>query len=224
MDNNKFFKLVWRANALLILGAALLAFIVLLFAITDWRVTNLPPIAADLPVEASEMDYELRLRSLNTKNVDGFAYFEVSAGETNLNKFSSYSYSHRQTRNLLVFNLETNETRWVFPTSRQEIQYNASIQVRERNEFGESVLVTRGFLLTVATRNSEGAVTTDVWVMSVSGEDVRKVLSGVAGRVDLKLYADNDIKTIVETDGKIDMYSMDVSTLTLGDKVTIKIP
>ena len=223
MENNRFFKFLWRANAIFIFGAALLALISLLFfavfAIPEMRSNQaLPPPAANVSTETNvENNLSIRI-PYSPETVDHYTYLELRAGED----ISSYSKS--QIRNIAIFDLETNETKWVFKGSQQEIEEFERIKKSIKSETGKSTRVTVGFLLTVATSRQDESINRDLWIMSPDGADFRKIIPSISGKVDIRQFGNNETRIMIENDNYVEIHPVDINNLSLGKAVTVTLP
>ena len=227
MENNRFFKFLWRANAIFIFGAALLALISLLifavFAISEMRSYQAPPPPAANVSTETNVENNLSIRiPYSPETVDHYTYFELRAGEDSLGKLSSYSKS--QIRNIAIFDLETNETKWVFKGSQQEIEGFERIKKSIKSETGKSTRVTVGFLLTVATSRQDKSINRDLWIMSPDGADFRKIIPSILGKVDIQQYGNNETRIMIENDNYVEIHPVDINNLSLGKAVTVTLP
>ena len=110
MEENKFFKLVWRFNGLIISIAGLLAIVVLLFAsyeiykstTRDRSTRNIVNID-----EGEEIDEKWRYGQLN--EVVGTNYFMLPLHSDQTFSRAYFSKSSYSTRNYLFINTETSE-------------------------------------------------------------------------------------------------------------------
>ena len=236
MEENRFFKFLWRGNAifLFIAGVGFIGILLMAMAIlmADLRSFNSPPppvVNADHDkTDQSETrsvseDFNLQI-PYSSQNAVGYTYFELRSGTDSYGK--SLSGSTSQLRNIAVFDLNKNTTKWVFPNAQQEIEDFDSIVKKIEAVDGETKTVTTGFLLTVATSQADKSVHRDLWVMSPSGEDLRKLLPNIAAARGhrLETYDDGKKKLIVKTDEFIDVYPLDVDALRLGSPTRITTP
>jgi hypothetical protein len=228
MEDNKFFKFLWRANAIFIfaLTAIGLFFAVTasFFAITEMRSDVSPPpipsalndIADDDKIEGLRLDVPH-----SPKTVGDYTYFELKMGKDSNGK--SLSYSKSQIRNIIVYNLKTDETHWVFETTQQEIESYKPILKISYNEEGEKIKITRGFLIVKATSDADKSVNRELWVMSPDGKDLRRLLANVSKTPNLE-YFDGQTKLIVETEKEITVYPINVDDLSIGAPVVVSVP
>lgn len=115
MEENKIFRLIWRFNAFVIMGAGLLAIAVLGFAaIAILRdVTRERQVGSIVNIdENSEIEEELRWGEL--REIAGTPYLMLPLYSHQSYDRASYSKSTESTRNLLFFESNTGEKRWLF--------------------------------------------------------------------------------------------------------------
>jgi len=227
MDDNKFFKLIWRFNALVIfVGAsalAVFALIALVLAISDSRNKATPPPVAEVPSNPNDVEEKFRIQIPHSSSQTGrYTYFEMRSGVDSYGKFSSGSNS--QMRNLAIYDLKTDAIKWVFETAQQEIEAYKPVVKSIKSGDGKTISVKQGFLITVATSRTDGTIARDLWVMKPDGQDFRKILSNITGRVDVKKYGGEVSKLLLVTDETIDVYAFDINALTIGAPVTVSLP
>jgi hypothetical protein len=225
MESNKFFKYLWRVNAVFIFFIAIFA-AVGAFNIAFWMIAELrsdetrPPTAEIAIGDTSESENNLRIQiPYRPQIVGNYTYFELRAGEDSHGKFSSYNKS--QLRNVAVYDLISNSTKWVFQNSNQEIEAFMPVEIVTRDESKKSTQQTKAFLLKVATSKTDKSIVKDLWIMPPNGKSVRKILSNISGKLDLHRLGDNEFRIIVETKGSIDIYPLDVTNLSIGKPSTV---
>jgi len=227
MEENRFFRFLWRGNAIFLFLAGIALTSVLLMAwfvlISDLRYEDTPPPLAETSNTAVEKE-DFRVRRYNSHNnkVDDFAYYKLEYGTDSYGKLSSGSSS--QTRNIAVLNLATNETKWMFPNAQQEIEGMTPIKKTIIQADGKTKTETTGQLLSVAVSGPNKSITRDLWVMRTDGTEFRKMLSDIPVRPDVEHYGNNLIKLIIETKTGLEIYALNVDTLTLGPSTKISLP
>jgi hypothetical protein len=225
MEQNKFFKLIWRINALAIciasLGAVLFILIGGLILIVEMRYYDTPPPVADTTENANTLE-GLRLNiPYSPAIVEPYTYFELKTGKEST---GSLSYSKSQIRNIAIVNLETGLTKWVFDGLQQEIESYEKIGKSIQNTDGHPEQLTTGLLLTVATSQRDMSVVRHVWVMKPNGDGLSKVIEGVTGEVDIQRFGKDQVRIIIETKNNVEIYPLDVDTLTIGEPSTVSFP
>ena len=155
MENNRFFKFLWRANAIFLFAAGLVLIGILLmmaaFLISDFGGSDTPPPTASSNSEKAEDKEFFRLTTpgkYKRQTAEGYAYFELRSGSDSWSKLGSSESS--QLRNIGVFDLNTDKIHWVFPDAQQEIEVFLSVTKSVKDATEKDKSVTTGFLLTVA--------------------------------------------------------------------------
>ena len=229
METNKFFKFLWRANAIFIFVAAMGAIIVVLLMgvllLSELFHEDTPPPAIETVDGASNKDETFRIRlPYNFETVENFTYFDVKSKsrQVGYDKFSSGSSSQR--RNIVVYDSDSKTSHWVFENLNQEIESFQELNKTIRDDAGKKTRVPKAFLLKVANSNVDGLITRNLWIMPLSGKNPKKIVSDIYG--DLKLYTtdDDQLTLIIETSDGIDIYPVDLENLTLGQATTISPP
>ena len=227
METNKFFKFLWRANAILIffaaIGAIILLFTAVSYVISDLFHEDTPPPAIETVDSVFAKDETIRIR-LKTRfeAVDNFTYFDLKSGEDNYGKFSSGSSSQR--RNIVVYDSDSKTSHWVFENLNQEIESFQELNKTIRDDAGKKTRVPKAFLLKVANSNVDGLITRNLWIMPLSGKNPKKIVSDIYGDLKLHTTDDDQLTLIIETSDGIDIYPVDLENLTLGQATTISPP
>lgn len=228
MDNHRVFKFLWRANAVIIFVVAILiaclTVLMLGIAIAESGSYDVPPPIADVSAQDNESAANLQLNfPYSNETVGNYTYIELQL-EGNSGGSGLKSYVKSQIRNIAVFDLKANITTWVFEDSQQEIETYEPI--KDRSPDGAEGLkgVTKGFLLTVATSRADKTIVKDIWIMSPDGLDARKIISDVSDRLQIKYYGETEVKLLIKKDDKVDIYPLNVDTLTLGEVFTVTTP
>ena len=227
METNKFFKFLWRANAILIffaaIGAIILLFTAVSYVISDLFHEDTPPPAIETVDSVLAKDETIRIR-LKTRfeAVDNFTYFDLKSGEDNYGKFSSGSSSQR--RNIVVYDSDSKTSHWVFENLNQEIESFQELNKTIRDDAGKKTRVPKAFLLKVANSNVDGLITRNLWIMPLSGKNPKKIVSDIYGDLKLHTTDDDQLTLIIETSDGIDIYPVDLENLTLGQATTISPP
>ena len=229
MENNRFFKFLWRANAIFLFAAGLVLIGILLmmaaFLISDFGGSDTPPPTASSNSEKAEDKEFFRLTTpskYKRQTAEGYAYFELHSGSDSWSKLGSNESS--QLRNIGVFDLNTDKIHWVFPDAQQEIEVFLSVTKSVKDETEKDKSVTTGFLLTVAKSLPNGTIARDLWVMTPEGKNLKKILTDISRGPEVENFGDGQIKLVVATKSVIDVYPFDVDTLTLGNPTKVTIP
>ena len=169
-------------------------------------------------------DEEFRLTiPYSDRTVGQYTYIELQAGERTYSKFSS-GRSDRQLRNIAVFDMKANTTKWIFPYSAQDITEFKDIVKTHLDEKGKSTSITVGFLLTTEASRADRSISRDLWVMRPNGEGLQIILSDLKGDITFKKFGKNEHRLIVETEDEILVYPFNNVSLTLGEATKISMP
>ena len=154
MEENRFFKFVWRFNGIVFMIAAVLAIGVLSFAgyriyqdVTRERATrNIVNVAEESPIKEK---WQLG----HLQNVSGTPYVIIPLYSDQSYAQSYFSKSAESTRNVLFINIRTNQKKWLFDTNNyliinEELLSEKEFDHRERN--------IRAILYSVVKRDTNG--------------------------------------------------------------------
>ncbi len=213
MEENKFFRLVWRFNSLVFMVAGLLAIGMLGFAgyqmfqdvIRDRTTRDIVNLQEEQTVdERWELGY--------MQNITGSPYVMVPLYSNQSYSQSYYNKSTDSIRNYLFIKRGNNEKHWLFPTNEYLI-LDANLLVEENSDAPE--LEVKAILYKVVeedTNNDKRLTNEDVMVVALSkpdGQEYKKILSGVDVFVGHQLF-DEDTMLIVYQRGNV-AYSASVS-------------
>lgn len=231
MEKNKFFGFLWRANAVFIFGAGLAAVFVLISA--AWILISeiggyekSPPPISGKKVEVNQPDENLWVKIPSSSfNVEGYTYFELRAGTDSYGKSlsSSSSYSRSQIRNIAVYNLVSDETRWMFEGSQQQIEEYKPVRKEFVDSLGETKTPVKAILITKSTRNSDETINRELWIMSPNGENLRRLLPQISKAPEIEYFGET-VKLIVKADKNFVVYPLHVDELAIGEAVNIPMP
>ena len=210
----RFFRWVWRINAVLILvAAAALVCGVVAFVVSEVKSgirQRAAAAAAPRVVAANARSSELRLNGFT--NVPGTSVYEArltSQREGGI-EISSGSGSYAETRNILFIDLTTGSGRWLLPSDDQMITYDETVTEGGPNEDRKAlarVMVVKPY----ATRSEENAGR--LLVMDVAGEHVTDVASDVQNVQGVSLTPAGQIAIIFERARKYECALLDKSSL-----------
>lgn len=229
MENNRIFGFLWRANAvfLFIAGIGLIALLIMFAAllIAESRSWDKSPPAVSTTQSGSKVEevFEVRHPSNYSETLDAdFTYFELRSGKDSYGSLGKGSSS--QLRNIGVYNLNTDETRWVFPDQQQDIESFQSVGKITLDENHDKQDIRTGFLLTVAKTLPDRSIARDLWAMSPDGKTLTKILSDIPRSPSIRTYGKSQKKLIIDSETHIDVYPFDVDMLTVGKATRVTIP
>jgi len=225
MEQNRFFKFIWRANGLLIFITVLFTLGLMVFLTFETLIPTFqdtPPPQQTLSTEReispnAQLKLEFERSSLQEKYVIVDLYSEQD--EKGLK-----SYTRRKTRNVGIHNLITGKTNWIFPNNNQHV--NKSIRIVKALDRVEdkSEKIAVGHFLVTATTSSNGDIVRDIWVSSVDGQNTQKLISDVSAEPELRFFDTNQARILIETDGALKTIEFDIDTRTIGKSTTINLP
>jgi len=183
MEDNKFFKYVWRINGIIVLIAGVLAIGVLTFvgyklyfeATSNHSLRNIVNIQ-----EESEVDEDWRLGHM--AEIKGSPYVMVSLNSDQRYTQSYYSKSSLSPRNYLFINSTTNEQHWLFGHNKYLIADTAMLSEHGLARDDRNV---RAILYQVVKKDTDGdrrLTSEDAKTISISrtdGRGYRELIEGV---------------------------------------------
>lgn len=188
MRASRFFRIVWRVNALFLLAAGLAVVVLLLVALGAGVAALVRDHRAEPEPVAVVPERGESLFLGRVEEVDGTPYvvLPLLAGERDGPGFSSGS-SDREQRNLLFHDVEKGASRWLLPAHTTRIR--EFVLVREdgketqagygADEPGKPVRWIRYELGPAASGDDDGSDRTTLAVSGPSGSDLTRVLEGV---------------------------------------------
>ncbi len=217
MEDNKFFRFVWRFNAIVIMASGLLAIAVLAFAAIEIVTSttrerqgiNIVNVNED---SSSSQDWELG----NLRQVDGTSYLMVPLYSDQSYTQSYYSKSTRSTRNYLFLDSETGKSKWLFANNDYLIASDRFIS--ETNDIANNRVESKPVIavlyhLIKQDINGDGRLTNDdsmtIAFTHPNGNDYHEVLSGVDRFLGYKVLNANSLLILYQRDGIA--YSANVS-------------
>jgi len=121
MDQNFFFKWVWRFNALA-LALVLLAGAVVAVPLLSWRLAPVIPAVVPPTGEPEKTQYQWTMQSPREGQTHGMLALEIPAPRyTPGGSFSSEAPPYARVVNYLFVDTATGATRWLLPTNNQVI-------------------------------------------------------------------------------------------------------
>ena len=225
MDDNRFFKFIWRVNALVIFGGALFALISLLFLIfIDLRLgatPEKPPVQISSDDQAVSGDQNFELRTDRIRNTDDLILLNVVIlGYSN----GSLSYRGDIIRNSGIHSLKTNQTNWFFSTNRQEIKNVEHFYTTKTTSNSEAITVVLGHLFSSLTTDQKGDIHRDIWVADANGANLQKLITDAEAAPNLWYYGNNKAKITIETSSGVQLIDFNLTTRAIGETSLIKTP
>ncbi|NEQ87560.1 MAG: hypothetical protein F6K26_48425 [Moorea sp. SIO2I5] len=209
MEDNKFFRFVWRFNAIVIMASGLLAIAVLAFAAIEIvRSTtrerqgiNILNVDDD---SSSSQEWELG----NLREVDGTTYLMVPLYSDQSYTQSYYSKSTRSTRNYLFLDSETGNSKWLFANNDYLIasdRFISGTNDKENNRLESKPVIAVLYQLIKQDTNGDGRLTNNdmltIALTHPNGNDYQEVLTGVDRFLGYKVINANSLLILYQRDG-----------------------
>lgn len=216
-SGQRFFRWVWRINALLILvaaAAAVCGVVTLVVSEVQSNIRRREAVKVAPPVVASSEAKQLRLGGFT--NVRGSVFRALLTSESESSRLSS-GYSS-DTRNVLFVDLTTGTGRWLLPTDDQVITVDQNLD----DEKDHTVLAT--VYLVKAYANGSAAETGRLLVADVAAEHVTEVAKDVQNVHGVTLTPTGEIAVLFERARNYEVALVDKSSLRKISEHTIAIP
>lgn len=202
MEENRFFKLVWRLNSLVIMAAGALAIVVLSYLVyyfakelterrTVWDIVNITPDQRDN--EAWQLG--------KPRNIWSTPYVMVSLYSDQDIALARSSKSSRSTRNILFINGQSNEKRWLLPTNEYLIVQN---NLLSQNSHGDKERLVRAILYSIVKKdtNRDNRLTSNdrlVVALSLpSGEGYKEIFHDIDVLVGYEFLDDDSLLLVYQ--------------------------
>lgn len=225
MEQSRFFKFIWRANGILIFSTALLLLGLLLFVTFETLIPTFqdtpPPAAVATEGKDEPSDIEMKLRFESSQFAEKYVFVNLYA---EYDQKGLKSYTRNETRNVGIHNLKNNKTNWLFPNNNQHVDQKSRIIKTLIDATDEETSVTTGHFLVTSTTSRDGKLIKDIWVSSVDGSEVQKLLSDVSGDPRLQIFGANQARILLKMDGALKAIEFDIETRTIGQSSIIKAP
>ncbi|AOX02782.1 hypothetical protein BJP34_28055 [Moorena producens PAL-8-15-08-1] len=229
MEDNKFFRFVWRFNAIVIMASGLLAIAVLAFAAIeivrsttrDRQGINIVNVDDD---SSSSQEWELG----NLKEVDGTTYLMVPLYSDQSYSQSYYSKSTRSTRNYLFLDSETGNSKWLFAKNDYLIasdRFISETNDKENNRLESKPVIAVLYQLIKQDTNGDGRLTNNdmltIALTHPNGNDYQEVLSGVDKFLGYKVLKANSLLILYQRDGIAYSAKVSLENFTLSNEKEI---
>ncbi|MFY8274166.1 hypothetical protein AAEU32_08575 [Pseudoalteromonas sp. SSDWG2] len=218
MENNRFFKLVWRVNGLIILGSSLIIFAFILFQLISDALRpsyNTPPptvenLADDPlgkekwvignPMYLEGSDYVLLPLVSENKEVEEFK--RGSFGSSSMNMFGGGYYSD-PSKNILFLNTKDNTSFWLFKGVNRLIQ---DITLLPRDYESDAPTQAIFYQVIVKDTNKDNKLSKEdassLFISEPNGDNYQLVLEAYDRIVSRALVDENRLIIIYQYQGK----------------------
>ena len=204
MEENKFFKLVWRFNGLIISIAGLLAIVLLLFASYEiYKSTTRDRSTRNMVNvdEGEEINEKWRYGQLN--EVVGTNYFMLPLHSDQTFSRAYFSKSAYSTRNYLFINTETSEKKWLFDHTDYLIQSTDRLRLRSYDSEEPTIAILYTLVKIDSDQNSRLTIEdlSTIAVTKTDGSNYKELISGVELIVDHELINEKELLLIYQKNG-----------------------
>lgn len=169
----RFFTWVWRINALILFGIGLVSIVVLAILFVDAQSSRYePPEAAVEEVAGTDLVAgELELRSFMPLAGTPF----LTSNLVNPSSGRGSSAYDEYVRNILFLDVRSKQSRWLFTSNDQYIEWNARIMNEPGGQYGQRVTVDQqaiALLLSIADAPPNAPVSRQMVAVSIDGSRV----------------------------------------------------
>jgi hypothetical protein len=172
MDENRFFKFVWRFNGIVLMLAGVLAVGVLGFAgYKIFRETTREREVRNIVNVTDETDSDEKWRLGYLQDVDGTPYLMIPLYSDQSYAQSYYSKSSYSTRNYLFINSETNKKRWLLDTNDYLIMNDEMLSVENYDAKDRKVRAILYHMVKEDTNGDDRLTHDDLSVVALSKPD-----------------------------------------------------
>jgi hypothetical protein len=225
MEENKFFKLVWRFNGLVISIAGMLAIFILAFGTYKLvkEVTRERPVVNIVNVEeTSEKEHKWKLGRLS--EIRGTPYVFVSLESDQKIERSYYSKSSSPSRNYLFINTENNLKKWLYDHSDYLILSSSLLSHGDYNDKDKPVLAIMYKTVKSDTNADKLLSNKDKKTIALSspdGENYKEVLSNIDILVGSRLTESNLLLVVYQRNGVGYSASIDLGNFKVIDEAEL---
>jgi hypothetical protein len=221
--SQKFFRYVWRINAVLILvaaAAAICGVVALVVSEIQSNIRQHAAVAAAPRVVPSARSSELHLNGFT--NVPSTSVYEAKlTSERGGAAIEISSGGVSDTRNILFIDLTTGNGRWLLPSDDQMV--TADENVEENSPHEERKSLARVMLVKPYATRSEAAVGR-LLIMDAAAEHVTEIASGVQNVHGVTLTPAGQIALLFERDRKYEVALIDKTSLRKISERPIAVP
>ena len=218
----RFFRVVWRINALLILVAAAAAACGVIVFVGSEAVSSVQQRSAEAvvaPVPGKSPDPALQLGSFGA--ISGTSLYRAllaAPGRGSVSRSDPGSDVH----NVLVFDGEAGTARWLLPGDKELIVYNRDVDPPSTKE-GPRPPVATIVLVKPVSSNPEAAEGT-ILASDLAATDVREVAAGVRAIHGASLTTAGQLSIIFEQKGQYHLALLDATTRKVVSDRVIVVP
>ena len=207
MDENRFFKFVWRFNGIVWMVAAVLVICVLIIA-AGYKIFHDATRETDVRnivnvTDKTDLDEKWRLGYL--KDVDGTPYLMIPLNSDQSYTRSYYSKSPYSTRNNLFIHTDTDQKRWLLDTNEYFIMKDEMLSVEKYDAKDRKVRAILYHMVKEDTNGDNRLTHDDLSVVAFSkpdGREFREILSDLDVFIGHRVLDQNSTLLIYQKKGK----------------------
>jgi len=226
MEENRFFKLVWRFNGLILMIAGVLAIGLLIFVgytlikekTSNRNVTNIINIQ-------EETDIKEKWKLGHISNIQGSSYIMVPLTSDQNYAQSYYSKSSSSIRNYLFINSKDNTQNWLFDNNKYLIN---SINLLPNSQYNEKKKNVKAIMYQIVKQdsNKDSRLTSDdlqtVALSLPDGTGYKEIIHNVDNFVGQSLVDENTMLIIYQIDGIGFSVIVDLSSFKVTNETVLK--
>lgn len=205
MEENKFFRYVWRFNGLILMIAGVLGIGVLAFA--GYQI--FAEIARERDVRTivnvqEENDIKEKWQLGYMSKIQGSPYVMIPLNSDQRYAQSYYSKSSSSTRNYLFINSKNNDKHWLFNTNQYLVVDSEFLSENEYNSDEREIRAILYKMVKSDTDNDKRLTSKDLLTIGMSlpnGKEYKEILEGIDVFVGQRLLDPNTLLIVFQKDG-----------------------
>lgn len=205
MEENRFFKFVWRFNGIIFMFAGVLTIGVLGYASYKmYRDTTRERNVGNIVNVAENKHIDEKWQLGRMEKIDGTPYAMIPLYSDQNYAQSYYSKSAQSTRNILFINMGNNQKRWLLDTNDWLIISSDILPEREYNEKDKLAKVILYSIVKKDTNDDKRLTSEDKSIIALSqlsGENYKEVLNDIDVLIGQQLLDNNTLIVIYQKKG-----------------------
>jgi len=225
MEENKYFRLIWRFNGLIIMCAGVLAIGVLAFAgYNIFKETTRERNIQNIVNVQEENNIEEKWQLGHMTNIKGSQYIMIPLNSNQSYAQSYYSKSSSSARNYLFIDSHRNEKHWLFKTNQYLI---ADTDLLSENEYGSDKRDVRAILYKIVkedTNNDKRLTDKDLQTVGLSfpnGKGYKEILNGIDLFIGHRLIDKNTLLIVFQRKGVGFSANVNLSDFTISNETEL---
>lgn len=226
MEESKFFRFVWRFNALVLMATGgILATGVLAFAVTIiFRDVTKERNTRDIVNVQEESNVQQKWQLGYMSTIQGSPYVMIPLNSNQSSAQSYYSKSPYHTRNYLFINSQNNEKHWLFSTNQYLVVAN---DLLSEKEYGSNESEVRAILYRIIksdTNNEKRLTDNDIQTIGISlpsGKGYKEILGGIDLFVGQRLIDKDTLLVVFQRRGVGYSATVNLPGFTISDEAEL---